>query len=302
MRAVERGHVAQGLRYHYQPIVDRPKFLWPGDTSVALWVIPNVEYYPFDKPGASVNDRASTAFPDVLNHSWRDYGVRVGIWRLFECFDALGIKVSATLNSQVCDEYPQMIEEGTKRGWEWIGHGTNNSIRLTSMSESEETKVVQEVLDRIDKATGIRPRGWLGPGLAESHNTLDILQRSGVEYVCDWVADDLPFWMDTKEGHILSIPYSIEMNDMELILRQHLTGPEYLQRLVDQYEQLRSESLRQGRARVMAVPVHPFLMGQPHRIGYLKDALAYISGQPDTWSATGSDIAEFYADVDEPET
>lgn len=291
-------HRSPGLRYHYQPIVDRPEFMWPGDAAVAVWVIPNVEYYPYDRPGASVNDRAAVAMPDVLNHSWRDYGVRVGIWRLFECFDDVGVKVSATLNSEVCDEYPRLIEEGTKRGWEWIGHGTNNSIRLQTLTETEETELLKNVLDRIEKGSGTRPRGWLGPGLSESHNTLDILQRAGVEYVCDWVADDLPFWMQTDGGRILSVPYSIEMNDMELVLRQRLTGPEYYQRLLDQYEQLKSEAIRQDRGRVMAIPVHPFLVGQAHRIGYLADALSYIAGQRDTWLATGSEIMEVFSGVE----
>lgn len=298
MSGKDSNHRSAGLRYDYQPIVDRPQFMWPGDAGVAVWVIPNVEYYPYDRPGASVNDRAASAMPDILNHSWRDYGVRVGIWRLFECFDEVGVKVSATLNSDVCDEYPRLVEEGSKRGWEWIGHGANNSVRLQGMPENEEVELVQAALDRIEKGSGTRPRGWLGPGLSESHNTLDILHRSGVEYVCDWVADDLPYWMDAGEGKILSLPYSIEMNDMELVLRQKLTGPEYHQRLLDQYEQLRAESVRQGRGRVMAIPVHPFLVGQAHRIGYLSDALQYIAGQRDTWLATGSEIMEAYKKVE----
>ena len=294
----DSNHRSPGLRYNYQPIVDRPEFMWPGGAGVAVWVIPNVEYYPYDRQGATVNDRAAVTQPDVLNHSWRDYGVRVGIWRLFECFDEVGIKISATLNSEVCDEYPRLIEEGNKRGWEWIGHGTNNSIRLQGMDETDEMELVGKVLDRIEVGSGARPRGWLGPGLSESHNTLDILKRSGVEYVCDWVADDIPFWMDAADGRILSIPYSIEMNDMELILRQRLTGPEYHQRLLDQFEQLRGESIKQNRGRVMAIPVHPFLAGQAHRIGYLSDALHYIAGQRDTWLATGSDIMGAFKEIE----
>ena len=298
MRNGDSNHRSPGLRYNYQPIVDRPEFMWPGGAGVAVWVIPNVEYYPYDRQGATVNDRAAVTQPDVLNHSWRDYGVRVGIWRLYECFDEVGIKISATLNSEVCDEYPRLIEEGNKRGWEWIGHGTNNSIRLQGMDETDEMELVGKVLDRIEAGSGARPRGWLGPGLSESHNTLDILKRSGVEYVCDWVADDIPFWMDAADGRILSIPYSIEMNDMELILRQRLTGPEYHQRLLDQFEQLRCESIKQNRGRVMAIPVHPFLAGQAHRIGYLSDALHYIAGQRDTWLATGSDIMGAFKEIE----
>lgn len=291
-------HISEGLRYPYVPIVDRPQFLWPNNAGVALWVIPNVEYYPFDLPGATVNDRAVASKPDVLNHSWRDYGVRVGIWRLFECLDQVGIKVSATLNSEVCDEYPAIIEAGNKRNWEWLGHGTTNSIRLTGMEPKDEAALIKSVLDRIQAGTGSRPRGWLGPGLAESYNTLDILTDSGIEYVCDWIADDLPFWMKASSGRILSVPYSIEMNDMELVLRQKLTGPQYRQRLIDQFRQLRLESLREKRGRVMAIPLHPFLTGQAHRIGYLKSALDFIVNQPDTWVATGSEIMDYFVSIE----
>jgi allantoinase len=281
-------------RYPYRPIADHPKFLWPGGARVAVWVIPNVEHYPFDQPGVTVNDRAAASLPDVLNHSWRDYGPRVGIWRLFDCLSDLGVKVSATLNSDVCDEYPRLVEEGCRRGWEWIGHGTNNSVRLGGLSEDDERSVVQAALDRISAAVGQRPRGWLGPGLTESPRTPEILYQAGIEYVCDWVADDLPFSLAVQGGQLLSLPYSIELNDMELILRQRLPGEQYRQRLIDQFEQLNTEAERQQTGRVMAVPLHPLLAGQAHRVRYLHEALAHIAGHDGSWLATGSEIMDYY--------
>ena len=206
------------------PIVDHTKFRWPGGAGVAVWIIPNVEHYPWGLPGIPVNERSSTADPDVLNYSWRDYGPRVGIWRLFDCLGELAVPVSATLNSDVCDEYPQLVEEGCRRGWEWIGHGTNNSTRLSGLTEDQESELVHTALERIASATGRRPRGWLGPGLVESHRTPDILRAAGIEYVCDWLADDLPFPLTVQDGELLCLPYSIELNDTELLLRQHLTG------------------------------------------------------------------------------
>jgi peptidoglycan/xylan/chitin deacetylase (PgdA/CDA1 family) len=268
--------------------------MWPGGAGVAVWVIPNVEHYPFGQPGVTVNDRAAAATPDVLNHSWRDYGPRVGIWRLFDCLSDLGVKVSATLNSDVCDEYPRLVEEGCRRGWEWIGHGTNNSVRLSSLNEEEERAVVRTTLDRISAAVGWRPRGWLGPGLAESARTPEILHEAGVEYVCDWVADDLPFTLTVSGGQLLSLPYSIELNDMELILRQRLSGDQYRQRLVDQFEQLKEEAVARRTGRVMAVPLHPFLTGQAHRIRHLHDALSHIAADDGSWLATGSEIMDYY--------
>jgi allantoinase len=268
--------------------------MWPGGAGVAVWVIPNVEHYPWGRPGVTVNDRAAAASPDVLNHSWRDYGPRVGIWRLFDCLADVGVKVSATLNSDVCDEYPRLVEEGCRRGWEWIGHGTNNSERLNRLDDDDERATVEATLERITAATGVRPRGWLGPGLAESDRTPEILREAGIEYVCDWVADDLPFPLAAGDGEIMSLPYSIELNDMELILRQRLTGPEYLQRLIDQFEQLNAEAITSRTGRVMAVPLHPFLTGQAHRVRYLRDALACIAGHEGSWLALGSEILDYY--------
>lgn len=289
--------MAGSPRYRYRPIVDHPRFLWPGDARVAVWVIPNVEHYPWGRPGVTVNDRAAATAPDVLNHSWRDYGVRVGIWRLFECLDDVGVKVSATLNSDVCDEYPRLIEEGCRRGWEWIGHGTNNSERLNGLDTDSERVIIEASLKKIEEATGTRPRGWLGPGLAETDRTPEILHAAGIEYVCDWVADDLPFSLAAADTEIMALPYSIELNDMELILRQRLTGPEYRQRLIDQFERLNAEAAASRTGRVMAVPLHPFLAGQAHRIGYLHEALAHIAGHRGTWLASGSEILDHYRSI-----
>jgi peptidoglycan/xylan/chitin deacetylase (PgdA/CDA1 family) len=244
-----------------------------------------------------VNDRAAAAAPDVLNHSWRDYGVRVGIWRLFECLDDAGVKVSATLNSDVCDEYPRLVEEGCRRGWEWIGHGTNNSERLSGLDTDSERVIIETSLKKIEEATGTRPRGWLGPGLAETERTPEILHAAGIEYVCDWVADDLPFSLAVAGTQIMALPYSIELNDMELILRQRLTGPEYRQRLIDQFERLNAEAAASRTGRVMAVPLHPFLAGQAHRVGYLHEALAHIAGHRGSWLASGSEILDHYQSI-----
>lgn len=286
--------MAGSHRYAYRPIVDHPRFSWPGGAKVAVWVIPNVEHYPFGRPGIPVNERSAAADPDVLNHSWRDYGPRVGIWRLFDLFDELDIPVSATLNSEVCDEYPTVVERGCLRGWEWIGHGTNNSVRLSGLAEDEERELVNTALDRIAEATGQRPKGWLGPGLVESHNTPDILHAAGIEYLCDWVADDLPFALTAAGGELMCLPYSIELNDTELLLRQHLTGEQYRRRLIDQFEQLCHDADAHAVGRVMAIPLHPFLTGQAHRVGYLRDALAHIASSDASWMATGTQILEQY--------
>lgn len=281
-------------RYSYQAIIDRPQFLWPGNAGVALWVIPNIEYYPFGNQGPAINAKSAENPTDVLNSSWRDYGPRVGVWRLIDCFDRTGVKVSATLNSEVCDQYPRVIQAGRDRGWEWLGHGTNNTVRLSELSPEDEPRLVVDATDRITEATGTPPRGWLGPSLAESAHTPEVLQDAGYRYVCDWLCDDLPVWISTDDGRILSVPYNIELNDMQMIFRQRSSGPEYLRALVDHFEQLRSESRREGRGRVMAIPVHPFLAGQARFCGYLEQALETILRSGDAWSATGGEIADFF--------
>jgi allantoinase len=280
--------------YRYQPITERPKVLWPGDAAVALWVVPNVEFYPFGNIGPVINERTAGKSPDVLNNSWRDYGPRVGFWRLLDCLDDVGVKVSATLNSDVCDAYPQMVAEGCARGWEWIGHGTNNTVRMTGLAPDDERSLIRMATERITKATGKSPVGWLGPGLAESHSTLEALLDVGYDYVCDWVCDDLPVELSVGERAIVSMPYSIELNDMELIFRERLTGPAYLQSLLDHFEQLRAEAKRERRGRVMVVPLHPFLVGQARYLPYLRRGLQEIADSDDTWLAQGQEIHAFY--------
>ena len=286
-----------GTRYQYTPIIDRPAFLWPGEAEVALWVIPNVEYYPFGNAGPSVNERAASAATDVLNNTWREYGVRVGVWRLIDCFDRTGVKVSATLNSEVCDWYPQIIEAGCSRSWEWLGHGTNNTIRLSELSPDQERQVIRSSTTRIARATGQRPRGWLGPSLGETANTPDILYSEGYEYVCDWLCDDLPLWLSVLGGRVLSVPYSIELNDMQLILRQRSSGEEYARSLTDHFEQLKREAAERHCGRVMAIPLHPFLTGQARFVPYLERALRAIVESGHAWVATGSEIADYFARV-----
>jgi allantoinase len=279
-------------RYPYRAISQHPPFRWPGNARVAVWVIPNIEYFPFDQPGATLNERSAQFRPDVLNHSWRDYGIRVGFWRLLDCLDALKIPVTAALNSDVCDHYPQVVRAGVERGWEWMGHGHTNAQRMSGLEEGEEQALITSTLERIAAGTGTRPEGWLSPGLCETYRTPDLLQKAGVQYVADWVADEVPFPMSAGDGHIMTIPYSIEINDMELILRQKRSGPEFRQRIIDQFDALYRDGDRV--ARVMAIALHPFLIGQPHRIRYFAEALAHIRSFSDVWFATGSEIIRFY--------
>jgi peptidoglycan/xylan/chitin deacetylase (PgdA/CDA1 family) len=280
-------------RYEDSFIFERKPFKWPGGKTLALWIIPNVEVWQFDSPaGSAISPNTTNRVPDVINYGWREYGIRVGLWRIADVLDAAGIKATVALNSKVCEVFPKAVQEMKNRGWEFMGHGITNSSNLAGLSLDDERKVIQTSLGTIEQAVGKRPRGWLGPGLVETYNTLDILAEEGVLYVGDWNSDDQPFAMKVKKGKLFAVPYGMDINDMALINRQAYTGEQYLRALTDQFDTLYADS--EKTARVMGIPLHPFLIGQPWRAPYLKRAIAYFQQHDRVWFATGSEIVDAY--------
>lgn len=279
-------------RFPYSAIVDRPPLRWPNDARVAVWVIPNIEHFLFDRPSSSIITSTTSFVPDVLNYSWRDFGVRVGIWRLMDLMQKYGIKGTAALNADVCEHYPRIIEAGKQLDWEWMGHGTNNSIVINSQDEQEERRLITSALDTITDVTGKRPRGWLSPALSESHRTLDLLAAAGIEYVANWVNDEQPYPMRVASGTMLSLPYSVELNDYTAFLEQGQHGSGFAQTICDQFDVLYEDGATS--ARVMAICLHPFLIGHPHRAKHLARAFAHITSRRDVWLATGAEIANAY--------
>lgn len=279
-------------RFDYSAIIDRPALRWPGGARLALCIVPNIEFFHYGLPGTSVNERSAQFPPDVINYSWREYGSRVGVWRLMECLDAHRLRATVALNAEVCLYRARIVEEGLARGWEFMGHGMTNSRRHVGMSADEERGEIGRTLEIIGEATGRRPQGWLGPGLLETDRTLDLLAEAGVTYVCDWVADDQPFLLRSTNGPVVALPYSVDVNDIGLFLRQGLTGAEFARMLRDQFDTLYAESQRT--AKVMTISLHPFLTGQPYRIAYLDRALRYILSHVGVWAATGGEIVSAY--------
>jgi allantoinase len=275
---------------------ERKPFAWPGNKTLAVWIAPNVEVWNFDSSvGVGVSPNIGNIVPDVINYGWREYGMRVGLWRIADVLDAAGIKATVALNSGVCEVYPKAVEEMKKRGWEFMGHGTTNSESLARLDLEKEKEVIQTVLKTIEQATGRRPRGWLGAGLTETNNTLDILAEEGVIYCGDWNADDQPFPMKVKKGKLFSIPYCMEINDIPLFIRKGYTGEQYYRSVIDQFETLYADSAKQPR--VMGIPLHPMIVGQPLRIKYLERALAEIKKHERVWFATGAEIIDAYQRV-----
>lgn len=273
--------------FTYSPIVDREPIHWPGGARVAVYLGLNVEHFLADRPSTSIWPGTADLIPDALNYGWRDYGARVGIWRTIEALDRRGIRPSVLLNSAVIEHYPQIVAAGVERGWTWLAHGRTNSILHTGFTVDEERRILAEIADDIAEATGRRPRGWMGPGLTETAHTPELLAELGFHYVLDWTNDDQPYPL-TVPG-MLSVPYSVELNDL-LIFGKGFTGSEFVQMVIDQYEQLRIDSSAGGR--VMALALHPFVIGQPFRHRYFDQVLEYLSAQPDAWLTTSDEIAD----------
>lgn len=279
-------------RFSYSAISKRPKYNLPNGARVAIWVIPNIEHFHYGKPSTSLTNFTTQFSPDILNYSWRDYGARVGTFRMMELMDKHGIPGTAALNSDACAAYPEIIEAGQSLGWEWMGHGTSNSQLLAGLDEDAERKLIREVVDTIRTSTGSAPRGWLSPALTETHRTPDLLAEAGIDYLADWVNDDQPYRMNVRAGSLYAIPYSMEINDVPAFVEQHMTGEEFARMIIDQFDVLYEEGAETGR--VMSIALHAFLVGHPHRSRHLETAFRHIRSRQDVWLATGSEIIDFH--------
>ncbi len=248
-------------RAPYSPIVDRPPLRLPGGKTVAAWVIVNVESWPMDWPMARTVLPAPQGLqvtPDVPNYSWFEYGLRVGFWRIKDVLDRNGIRATVSLNGAICEEYPAMVRAMLDAGWELMGHGYQQRV---INAEPDERETIRRTKQAIESFSGQKMRGWMGPGLHETWDTPDILAEESVEYCADWVNDDQPYLMEVKSGRLISIPYTVELNDIPVYIVQHHRGPELMERAQAQYAAL-SRDGRAG-ARVMAIAVHPTSPASP---------------------------------------
>ena len=278
--------------FPYSPIIRRPRLEWPGGARLALWIIPNIEFFALDEKVPAAAGGSGGKLPDVPSWAARDYGNRVGVFRLMDVLERYGVRGTVALNSNLCARHPEILEEGQKRHWEWMGHNETNTRRLNEAPE-DEPRIIRDALAEIARATGAKPVGWLGSGLQETWNTLDLLAENGVEYVCDWVNDDQPYVMTLEGGRrIVSVPYSHDINDKPAFEHMHLTAPEFQDMICRQFDTLYREGGESGR--VMAIALHPYITGVPHRIGALDAALAYICRHDGVWRTTGSEICRHF--------
>ena len=279
-------------RAEYSPIFHRKPLRLPGNARVAVWVIINVEEWDINAPMARTvlpTPQGRAVLPDIPNFGWFDYGLRVGFWRLKRVLDRHGIRATVSLNASVCLSYPEIVAESLKSGWELMGHGF---IQRVINAEPDERAVIQRTISTIQEFAGAAPRGWMGPGLAETFHTPDILAEEGIEYVCDWCNDDQPYPMKVKSGRLVSIPYTLELNDIPIYAVQHHRSPEIFERTRDQFDTLYREGAES--ARIMAISTHPYITGVPHRIKYFDLIFDYIKQFEGVVFLTGSEILDWY--------
>lgn len=291
---MSREQVSDLQLYDYLPYVNRPVIKWPGDAQIAVWVAPNIEFYELDPPGNPVRTPWSRPNPDVLGYSHRDYGNRVGWRRMMKAMDDVGVRGSVSLNVAMCDHHPEIIKACADRGWEFFSHGIYNTRYVYGMSKEQERAIVVDSRDTIHKWTGQRLAGWLSPALSNNPWSMDVLAEEGLSYTCDLFHDDQPVPVNVKSGRLISIPYSLEMNDAIVYNVKKCTPEHYGEIIKRQFDQLYQEGEVSGT--VMCIPLHPYLVGQPHRINALAEALAYITRHEKVWLATGREIAKHYRD------
>ena len=281
-------------RLPYQAIVDRPKLKLPDGKRIAVWVILNVEEWGIERPMPRTvlpPPMGQPLLPDVPNWSWHEYGMRSGFWRQHQALTSRNIPTTMAINGNVCNSYPRVASAGLDAGWEFMGHG----FLQGPMHKLEDQRgAIHLAMDTIERFTGARPTSWESPGLTETPETLDLLRESGVKYVADWVLDDLPQEVETPHGVITTIPYTVEMNDITVYALQQHQSDEFLRRGRDQFDRLYAESA--DNARVMAISIHPYVTGVPHRIRYLEELLDYVGGHEGVSWMTASEIGDWYTD------
>ena len=289
-------------RIPYSAVVDRPPLRLPEGARIAVWTIVNVEEWSIERPmprtvlpPPSSTTAGQPLLPDLPNWAWHEYGMRVGVWRFFETLSKYNIKATLALNGSVIESYAPVVKAALQAGWEFMGHGW---IQRPMHHVEDQRAAIRRTMAAIKAFTGKNPRGWESPGLTETYETLDYLAEAGIEYVADWVLDDQPCVLKTAHGPMISVPYTVEMNDISMMVIQQHPSEEWLRRGIDQFDRLYQEGEKS--ARVMAISVHPYITGVPHRIGYLDRLYDYIRQRPGVLLWTGGQICDWYRDAAKP--
>lgn len=285
-------HMLPRERCAYSAIVDRPPLALPGGARLVMWTIVNYEVWDIARPMARQVLPAPTGqvlLPDVPNWSWHEYGMRVGAWRFFDLFARLGIRPTLAANARVCEDYPRVAAAAREAQWEFMGHGYD---QMPIHKHDDQAGMIARSLDIIGRFTGRRPLGWLGPGLTQTLDTPELLAAAGIRYIADWVYDDEPTTINTANGPLVTLPYSVELNDIPMMIVQHHESDYLARRAIDQFDRLYAEGA--SRAKIMALAIHPYISGQPHRIKYLEAIYDHVNRFEGVLHWTGEQILEWF--------
>jgi len=283
-------------RADYTPMPDRPRLRLPGEARLVVWPIVNVETWDIEGPMPRAvlppPGGDHRLVPDLANWAWHEYGMRVGFWRLKSALDDVGVRATLSINASVCEHYPELAAAARDAEWEFMGHAY---VQKPMHKLDDEGAHIRRTVDTLRRFTGRPVRGWLGPGLTETFDTVDLLAEQGIEYVADWVFDEHPVPLRTRHGTIHSMPYTVELNDIPMMMIQHHPARELYDRAMAQFERLYAESAAD--ARIMAVAVHPYITGVPHRIGHFERLLAALKDKPGVVFWTGDRILDWYLEA-----
>jgi peptidoglycan/xylan/chitin deacetylase (PgdA/CDA1 family) len=292
----KRSHGMDHDRYDWSMIQNRPPLKWPGGANVAVCVMVAMEFFPLDQPAKPFKAPGgmATPYPDLRHYTLRDYGNRVGFYRVMKVLDELAIKPTVAFNSVVAERYPQLVDEVNRRDGEIVAYGVDmGKVHHGGMSVEEETDLVRRCVSSLRQASNQPVTGWWSPARSESMNTLDLVAAEGIEYVCDWINDDLPYPMRTSTGPIHSMPLSHDIDDQTIISAYHQSEAEFVTQVCDAFDTHMADSKTHG-GRVFTLTIHPWMSGQPHRIMALKKALSHVMGTDGVWSATASEIIDAF--------
>jgi allantoinase len=290
-----RRHGMDHDRYTWSNLFERTPVVWPNDAKIAVLVTVPIEFFPLNQQGKPFKAPGGmvTAYPDFRHYTSRDYGNRVAVFRFFKVFEALGIKANFAVNLAVAERYPVLIEEIVRRGHEIVAHGVDmDTLHYGGMDEATERAQIEESVTKLRQISGQSVVGWMSPAVSESFFTPDLLTQYGIEYVCDWANDDMPYTLQTQNGALVALPVSQEINDRQIIINYHHDEHSFVQQLKDQFDWLYQEAQQYG-GRVFSLTIHPYIMGLPYRIQALREALSYIMAQQGVVSLTGEEMSEW---------
>lgn len=291
-----RRHGMDQDRYAFSMLAERKPVQWPDDKPLAVWLNLSLEHFPLNPEGKGfkAHGNMTKPYPDLRHYTLRDYGNRVGVFRVLKALEKAGLQASVAVNGEVAERYPALMRRLSRTSFELVGHGWNmDKVHFGGMDETAEAKLVADSLAALIPYTDKPIRGWLSPARSQSERTPELLRDAGIQWCADWVNDELPYRFDTANGPITNLPLSMELEDRFIVGQNLHAESEYADQIIDACDFLLEEARRTGHGRLLALNIHPWVMGQPHRIGHLERAFAHLRHHTALiWNAAPSTILD----------